>query len=151
MCSLTSFAPPPPPLAGSPNPPFLFYRECRFRRDALNHSAIPPHIHAMRKALSAKRFFFNAFHSIQIRSQNLWDHHASISLLVVLQNSHQCSSDSQAGAIHGMDILGLRFSRNAISNLRPPGLKILKVATGRDLFEGVLTRKPDLNIISFRS
>ena len=39
MCS---FAPPPPPVAGSPNPRPLFYRESRFRRDALNHSAIPP-------------------------------------------------------------------------------------------------------------
>src|SRR3974390_2492075 len=37
MCSLT---PPPPPLAGSPNPCPTF-RESRFRRDALNHSAIP--------------------------------------------------------------------------------------------------------------
>ena len=42
MCSLTSFAPPPPPLAGSPNQRPLFYRESRFRRDALNHSVYHP-------------------------------------------------------------------------------------------------------------
>ena len=42
MCSLTSFAPPPPPLAGSPNPRPMFYRESRLGRDILNHSACHP-------------------------------------------------------------------------------------------------------------
>jgi hypothetical protein len=42
MCSLASLTPPPPPLAGSPNPRPLFYRESRFRRDALNHPVYHP-------------------------------------------------------------------------------------------------------------
>jgi len=42
MCSLAPLTPPPPPLAGSPNPRPLFYRESRFRRDALNHSVYHP-------------------------------------------------------------------------------------------------------------
>ena len=52
----------------------------------------------------------NAFNPIQVRTEYLWDNDAPVCLLVVFQNSHQGSSDSQAGTIQGMDIFGLRFS-----------------------------------------
>jgi integrase len=127
----------------------------------LARSATPSPLHTLLEPTRSERMplgtgsyqyliFLNPFHPTHVRTQHLRYHNVSIRLLIVFEDGHERTADSQPGPIESMNKLcfcTLRPDRALISNISSPGLKCFKVAAGGDFPIVVLGRKPNLDII----
>ena len=110
------------------------FRSTVFKTAALSHSAIPPKL-------------ADLFQTTHIRPEHVRNNDGPILLLIVLENCHQRTSDSQTGAVQGMDEFRLGLLALPKTDVGPTGLEIFKIAAGGDFPVGFLSRQPDLDIV----
>src|SRR5216684_9069411 len=78
--------------------------------------------------------------------QRLGHHHASVGLLVVLDDSQPGSPYRQAAAIQRVDVVGLSLT-GFRANRRPARLVRLEIRAGRNLFVPALPGQPHLDVV----
>src|SRR6266540_7365884 len=84
-----------------------------------------------------------------IRTQDLGDEYAAVSLLIVLDDGHPRPAHGQPAAIERVHELAALAAFGSIADVGPPCLEALKVGTRGDLAEESLARQPDLEVIGF--
>ena len=96
----------------------------------------------------------NSFHSPHIRPQDGWNFNRAVRLLVIFQDGHHGSPDSQSGPIERVDKVGLCLFLSSgwpILDARSPGLKRFEIAARRNLSVLLLRWEPYLNVVGLRS
>src|SRR3989304_6904960 len=91
--------------------------------------------------------FAYPLHPSHIGPQGLRDDHAAVLLLVVFQDRKEGSANGQSRSVQGMNIFGLFTALGPKPDIPSTGLKGLKIATGGNLFVGVLTGQPYLDVV----
>ena len=72
---------------------------------------------------------------------------AAIGLLVVFHHGNHYPRQGQAGAVQGMDELGLGIRGGAVADVGPPRLEIAAVGAGADLQPFLTAGRPDLDVV----
>src|SRR3954468_1139485 len=86
--------------------------------------------------------------ALQVWLQDFGNENAAVSLLIILDDRYPGPANGQSATVDRVKEVSLRLA-TLISNLRTPRLKCVKVRAGRDFLVGVLSWKPDFNVVSF--
>src|SRR5271169_6331408 len=84
-----------------------------------------------------------------VGAQNFGYHHASVLLLIVLDNRNPCAADRESAAVERVHELAFLRAFRAIANIGASRLESLEVGAGRDLAEQTLPREPHFDVVGF--
>src|SRR5437764_13323811 len=85
--------------------------------------------------------------SIHISTQDFWNQHAAIGLLIVLKNGQPGASDGQTAAVQRVHELGLLAAFRTPADIGAARLVGFKVRAGRNLAEKLLPRQPYFQVV----
>ena len=86
----------------------------------------------------------NHFDAVHVRPQNLRDHHAAVSLLIVFKQGNQCARHAESGSVKRMHELWPAALLWTEADTGAPGLKVRAVGGTGNLFRTRRTSTQDL-------